>query len=362
MIGIRLSVCLTNMLFGAAVTSAAGTALAQDSIRPEIDSVSKQIRIVVGMPPGGGVDAYARLLQRHLPKFLPSSPSILVQNMPGAGSLRSVLAVPSSWTDTDISIGTFSSSLLTEAVTSPERVKVDFRNFAFLGNVAEYSRVCFVTSMSGVTALADLKSRTPLPFGATAAGPSGNLDTAILQKLFNVPIHLVLGYAGSADKRLALERGEIDGDCAGATSLPADWKESGKIKVLVRFSPGTTPGIDAGVPFGGDLLTDVSQRSIYDFLITPQRFGRLFTASRRITPAALDVLRSAFDAMVADSEFRQDAASLGLLVTPTSGIDVDHHTASMYGTSKDLLARARAIEAERTARMGRANENQGDWK
>ncbi len=87
----------------------------------------KTIKIIVGMPPGGGVDSYARLVQRHLGRFLPGSPGIVVQNMPGAGSLRSVMALVNSLEDV---VGTFSSSLLTEAISMPERVKIDFRNFA----------------------------------------------------------------------------------------------------------------------------------------------------------------------------------------------------------------------------------------
>src|SRR5437660_1331876 len=89
----------------------------------------KTVKLIVGMPPGGGVDSYARLVQRHLARFLPGAPIIIVQNMPGAGSLRAVLALANS---PDDAIGTFSSSLITEAISLPERVKVDFRGFAFI--------------------------------------------------------------------------------------------------------------------------------------------------------------------------------------------------------------------------------------
>src|SRR5437879_5713440 len=85
----------------------------------------KTLKLIVGMPPGGGVDAYARLVQRYLGRFHPAAPSIVLQNMPGAGSLRSVTALATSPAD-GTSIGTFSSSLITEAIAQPERVKVDF--------------------------------------------------------------------------------------------------------------------------------------------------------------------------------------------------------------------------------------------
>ena len=135
----------------------------------------KTIKIIVGMPPGGGVDAYARLLQRHLGRLVPGAPAIIVQNMPGAGSLRSVVALVNSPHDGTV-IGTFSSSLITEAISAPERVKVDFRSFAFIGNVSEDIRVCYIRSASGVRSWQDLLARDQIIFGATAPGTSGNID------------------------------------------------------------------------------------------------------------------------------------------------------------------------------------------
>ena len=143
----------------------------------------KTIKIIVGMPPGGGVDSYARLVQRHLGRFLSGSPGIMVQNMPGAGSLRSVMALVNSPEDV---IGTFSSALLTEAISMPERVKVDFRSFASIGNVSEDIRICYTRSALGVRGWSDLLAREQVIFGATAPGTSGNVDTAMLRNLFGV--------------------------------------------------------------------------------------------------------------------------------------------------------------------------------
>ncbi len=108
------------------------------------------------MPPGGGVDIYARLVQRHIEQHLPGKPSIVAQNMPGAGSLRAVQSLAASPDDGTV-ILTFSSSLVTESILSPERVKVDFRSFAFLGNVAEDS-FDFLTTTTMAQALTGLRS------------------------------------------------------------------------------------------------------------------------------------------------------------------------------------------------------------
>ena len=176
----------------------------------------KTLKIIVGLPPGGGADAYARLVQRHLGRHVPGAPAIVTQNMPGAGSLRSVMSLNTSPDDGTV-LAHFSSALLTEAITMPDRVKLDFRSYAWIGNVSEDVRVCYVRSATGVRTWQDMLARNEVIFGATAAGNAGNVDTAMLRNLFGVKVKQVQGYAGSADKRLAVERGEIDGDCGGWT-------------------------------------------------------------------------------------------------------------------------------------------------
>jgi tripartite-type tricarboxylate transporter receptor subunit TctC len=303
----------------------------------------KTVKIIVGMPPGGGVDGYARLVQRHLGRFLPGSPGIVVQNIPGAGSLRSVMALVNSPEDV---VGTFSSSLLTEAISMPERVKIDFRNFASIGNVSEDIRVCYTRSALGVHGWSDLLAREQVVFGATAPGTSGNVDTAMLRNLFGVRLKQVQGYAGSADKRLALEKGEIDGDCGGWTSIPEDWVRSSKINIVLRLSPMLVAGMDRDVPFGGDLLVNDRDRKVYDFLTAPERLGRLFIMPGKVAPDRLVALRMAFDAMVADAAFLAEAQRSGLTVTPMTGSAVDREIAELYATPAGILARARSIAAE----------------
>jgi tripartite-type tricarboxylate transporter receptor subunit TctC len=308
-------------------------------------STGKSLKLIVGMPPGGGVDAYARLVQRHLGRFFPGAPSIVVQNMPGAGSLRAVMAVASA-PDDGTTIGTFSSSLITEAVAQPERVKVDFRTFAFIGNVSEDIRVCHVRAGLGVRSWSDLLARDQVVFGATAPGTSGNIDTAMLRNLFGVKLKQVQGYAGSADKRLALEKGEIDGDCGGWTSIPQDWLRTGKINVVVRLSPTLLPGIDRDVPFGGDLLREERDRRVYDFLTAPERLGRLFMVSAKSPADRISAFRTAFDLMVIDRAFLAEAEKSALTVTPMSGAEVDRRIAELYATPSDVVARARTIAGE----------------
>jgi tripartite-type tricarboxylate transporter receptor subunit TctC len=307
----------------------------------------KTITIVVGLPPGGGADAYARLVQRHYPRHIEGRPTIVVQNLPGAGSLRSVTYLTASMPADGTALGTFSSALLNEALIAPNRVTVDFRSYGWIGNVSEDVRVCYVWGGSGVTTWRDMLARDKELFmGATAPGTAGNADTAMLQNLFGVKLKQVQGYSGSAAKRLAIERREIDGECGGWTSLPDDWLRDKKINVLVRLSPTVVAGMDSAVPFGGDLVKNDGERQVYDFLTAPERLGRLFMVSGRVPADRVAVLRRAFDAMVADPEFRSEAERARLLVTPMTGDEVARRIADLYATPPDIVSRARAILGE----------------
>lgn len=305
----------------------------------------KTLKIVVGLPPGGGADAYARLLQRHLPRHLAGTPSIVVQNVPGAGSLKSVVYLDSQPEDGTV-LATFSSGLLTEALTSPERVKIDFRNYAWIGNVSEDVRVCYLWHTAGVRDWQDLAARKEIVFAASAAGTAGNVDIAMLRELLGIRVRQVDGYPGSADKRLAVEKGEVDGDCGGWTSVPQDWLRDGKVDVIVRLSPTLLPDMDAKIPFAGDLLQSQRDRDIFNFLMAPEKLGRLFMTSRRVPAERVAALRQAFGAVVADPAFRSEAEKLRLTVTPMSGADVARDIAALYAAPPDLVARAKAMVGE----------------
>lgn len=329
-----------------AVPLAAGTVAGAPADVAADDFYSgKTVRLVVGMPPGGGVDAYARLLQRHIVRHLPGSPAVITQNMPGAGSLRSVqslAAVP----DDGTTIVTFTSTLLTDAVLNPDQIKVDFREFRFIGNVSEDTRVCYARRGFGATTFAEMTGAKAggreMIFGATTASQP---EASMVRNVLGLPMKIVMGYAGSADKRLALEKGEVDGDCGGWTSLPGNWKTDGPVTIFVRISPMLLPGMDATIPFGGDLVKDADLRRIFDFLTAPTRIGRPFMVKGKVPADQVALLRTAFDKTMVDPEFMAEAGRMDLTVTPTAGAEVDRQIGEMYATPPALIARARQLTA-----------------
>jgi tripartite-type tricarboxylate transporter receptor subunit TctC len=305
----------------------------------------KTLRIIVGLPPGGAADAYARLLQRHLSAHLLGAPSIIVENVPGAGTAKSVAYMETLPPD-GTAIVTFSSGLLTEAIAAPERVKIDFRAESFIGNVSEDTRVCYLWHTSGVRNWQDLLAREQVVFSASAPGTAGYVDAAMLRELFGVHLRQINGYPGSAEMRLAVEKGEVDGSCGGWTAMPEDWLRAAKVNVIVRLSPTLLPGMDKGVPFAGDLVKSARERAIFNFLMAPEKLGRPFMVSGRVPAERVAVLRRAFDATVADPAFVQDAEKLRLTVTPMNGENVARDVAALYATPADLVAKAKTIAGE----------------
>jgi tripartite-type tricarboxylate transporter receptor subunit TctC len=299
--------------------------------------------VIVGMPTGGSIDGYARLLQRHLPRHLAGSPSLVVKNKPGAGSLLAVQAIANSAAGEGPMMATFSSALIPGALPDPERFKVDFRKLRFIGNIGEDYRVCYFRSATGIHNMQDLAARDQVVIGASAPGSSGVVNVAVLEDLFKIKVKEVRGYPGSADKRLALERGEIDGDCGGIDLIPEEWLAQKKVTVAVRFLAHLPEGVDPSIQFAGDLLTSPADRQVYDLAITPTRLVGTFVVSDAVPKDKLQELRRGFDAMMTDGAFLEDAKKARLPILAIGGAALDQEVASLYATAPALLQRTKAL-------------------
>jgi tripartite-type tricarboxylate transporter receptor subunit TctC len=306
----------------------------------------KTVRLVVGFTPGGGYDIYARALARHYGRHIPGNPTVVVQNMPGAASLKSVQYLDAGAPTDGTLITTFNPGLLTQSLTSPDKVNVKFLNYAWIGNVSEDFRVCFTWNGTGIKNWQDFLAKDKVTFGNTGVGTSAYIDDRMLIDLFGVKLHAVMGYPGSADKRVAIERGELDGDCGSWTSMPEDWLRDKKITLLIRFSRQLVADMPANLPYAGDLLTDPKKKQTLNLLTTGAVVGRPYIAPRRVPADRLAALRAAFDATMKDPEFLADAAKQRLLVTPMTGAEVETFIKELYQTPPDIVAAAKEISGE----------------
>jgi tripartite-type tricarboxylate transporter receptor subunit TctC len=303
----------------------------------------KNVRIVVGFSSGGGYDHYARVLARHIGRHIPGNPNVIVQNMPGAASLNSVKYAAAAAPADGTFINAFNPGLITQSLTVPQKVGVNFLNFGWVGNISEDFRICHTWNGTGIKTWQDLLARPKISVGSTGVGTSAYIDTRILSDLFGVKVQQVMGYPGSAEKRIAIERGELDGDCGSWTSLPEEWLRDKKITVHIRYSRALVPGMPPEAINAREYLTDPNKRQTFDLLTASALIGRPYIVPKAVPADRLAALRAAFDATMKDPEFVADATKQRLTLTPMTGTEVENFIKALYKTPPEVVASARKI-------------------
>jgi tripartite-type tricarboxylate transporter receptor subunit TctC len=316
---------------------AMGAASAQEGVR------GKTVTIVVGFSSGGGFDIVARMLARHLGRHLPGRPDVVVTNMPGAASLTGIQYLDTIAPRDGTYIATFNFGLIADSRVFPERVKADLRKYAWIGSVSQDVSVCYTWGALGLRSLEDVLKLPEVQMGDVGPGTSAFVGQNILKNIFGVKVRQVLGYPGSAEQRIAIERGELDGDCGAWASLPANWIDGALVNPLIKTAPGDAPGLPANVPYMADIAPDPKSRDIVKLLTGSGQVGRPFVASSAVSPERLAILRAAFDETMRDPEFLADAAKIRQPVTPKNAADALKVVEGLYATPDEIVKPARVI-------------------
>src|SRR5947207_4687645 len=193
--------------------------------------------IVVGSSAGGGYDTYARILARHIGRYIPGQPAFIVQNMPGASSLKAVQYLDTSAPKDGSVIAAFNPGLLNESLLNADKIRFRFIDVGWVGSITRDLRACYAWAATGIKTFDDLRKYKQFNIGAPAQGTSSYVNAAVLKNMFGIAVRLVTGYAGSAEQRLAIERGELDGDCGAWSSVPPDWISNRKVNPVISFAP-----------------------------------------------------------------------------------------------------------------------------
>jgi tripartite-type tricarboxylate transporter receptor subunit TctC len=303
----------------------------------------KTLSIVVGFSPGGGFDANARLLARYVGRYIPGSPDVIVNNMPGAASQTALRHLDAIAPKDGTVITTFNFGLIGASRITPDKVPVDFRKFAWIGSISEDLTVCFVWHALNEHSIADMKAGRKLNFGLTAIGASEDINTRILKYIFGVDITQISGYPGSAEEKLAIERGELDGGCGAWSSVPDEWIREKRIDVVYKTGRATPPDLPPNVPYLLDVTPDERSRAIASLLILPSQVGRPFVASQGVPADRIEILRKAFDNAVADPQFKADADKQRLPLQPRTGADAANVVEAIYASPEDIVGAARDV-------------------
>jgi tripartite-type tricarboxylate transporter receptor subunit TctC len=340
---------LAAVLF-AASHSAAQSGAAQSPSPVESFYKDKKVRMLVGYGVGTGNDLYMRLLARHIGKHIPGRPTIVPENMPGAGSMVMMNYLYNVAPRDGTVIGVPSRNLAVEPLLGNEQARYEALKFKWLGSMSRDVSTCIAWRASGINTIEDA-TRRDVPVGATGAPADSNVFPKLLNAVLGTRFKTVLGYADSAAVGIAMERREIDGYCSftwsAIKSARPQWVAEKQINVLLQLSLSKHPELP-DLPLVMDLARDDAARQMFALAFGTQKMGRPAAAPPGIPPDRADALRAAFDATMTDPEFLEDSRRSVLEVDgPISGTEVDAILKRIYATSKDLIAKFAAIRTEK---------------
>ena len=306
----------------------------------------KTIEWIVGGGPGGGYDIYARAVARHIGRYIPGSPTVIVKNMPGAGSAKAAQYI-STIAPKD---GTSVAGIMPGAIMGPlldDRAAplFDPTKVQYIGTANSGTRVCVTLKGSKIARFEDAQ-KVKAKFGGSAPNDS-TFEYGYLHKHTSGAIwDIVPGYRGTPDMALAMERGEIDGVCgwdwSSFKSQRPDWLRDSKVNVLLQVSIDPHPELTAmGVPTVFQFVTSEADRKIVELVISQTVFHRSYIAPPGTPAAPLEVLRTAFDKTMTDPQFLEEAKKLRIDIEPLSGARVQEVVQKLYATPKDIVERAR---------------------
>ena len=309
----------------------------------------KTLRVVVGFAAGGGFDASARVLARHLGRHIPGHPGIVVENMPGAGSLIAANHLYRVARPDGLTVGQFAGSMLLGQVLGYPGIQFDARRFAYLGAIARELVACAFARSSGIENLDQwAAARVPVKLGAQAPGAASHDTPRVLQAALGLPIHLVAGYRGTAEIRLAVEAGEVAGTCFNWDSMRLIWAEAlanGQVRVVLQLGQGARPDLP-GVPSALDLARTGEGRRLIEATQGMSALLRTYTLPPGTPPERVRVLRAALEATVRDPVFLAEAQRSRIDVDPVPGEEIERLVDGLFRLDPALVARLRAILLE----------------
>lgn len=330
----------------AVATIAAATSLAtQLRAQPSVEQFykGKSIDLIIGYPPAGSNDTYARALARHLGKHIPGRPTVVPKNMPGAGSFLAVNyvygAAPKD--GTVLAIGAPTTALDEKLGTANVRFKT--AELGWVGRIDSLINIVFMWHTSKVKTFADAQKYESTLSG-TGAGSTVSIYPTVMNNVYKTKFKLIMGYKGSADAQLAVQRGEVEGHSTSWTAVKVghpEWWPKKMISILVQFSLSRHPELP-NVPTAVDLARNDEEKQVLSAIMVAAEIGSAFFTAPGVPPERLTALRRAFDATMKDPEFLADAAKIKLTVGPMTGEELQKLVASVSALSPDMLQKVRA--------------------
>ncbi|MFT5539113.1 MAG: tripartite-type tricarboxylate transporter receptor subunit TctC [Alphaproteobacteria bacterium] len=333
-----------------ALAVATGFAGSRDAVA---DSVSdfykgKTGSMVIGSSVGGGYNQYGRLIAKHIQRHVPGKPEFQPKNLPGASGRRALSYITTVAPADGLTIGIIGRNAHFDKLMhgkSRKSVSVDATKMVWLGSANSEVSLCVSWRASGIKDLKDASSKG-MVIGSSGPNATDTLMARVLNQIAGTKIKVILGYPGSTEVHLAMERGEVTGRCglgwASIVSRYYRWIENKKINLLVQLANKKHPDLP-NVPFIMDFAKNEEERQVLRMFTIPNEMGRPFFMREGVPADRVKALQKAFTAALKDPKLLAEAKIMHLAISPLSGADAASLVKEVYATPPAALARVRAI-------------------
>jgi tripartite-type tricarboxylate transporter receptor subunit TctC len=320
-----------------------GAAAAQESVADFYRE--KTIRITVGAAAGGGNDTYARLVARQLSKYVPGNPSVIIQNIPGAGSNKAASYVALHAPRDGTAIGAIQPSAVLQPLLSDMKLPHDPSKFIALGSASSGVYLCLVRSDAPVKTFEEALSKEVL-IGTPGEGSTLREMPILLVNLLGAKLKLIGGYTGSSEILVAIERNEVHGMCGmGYSSISmqrGEWLRNGMLRILVQEDMVGHPEVTKlGVPLAPSFAKTEEDRQVMEMLYGKNQFGRPFVLPEGVPPDRVAALRKAFVAAMRDPQSVEEAQKLGMDLGEMEGSAMQALVTRLYALPPNVIERAK---------------------
>lgn len=308
----------------------------------------KRLTLITSASSGGGYDQYARLLAQHMPKYIPGNPNMIVQNMPGAEGIKAANHLSTIAARDGTILGGLQRNTGLARFYQPDTntIQFDVQKFTWLGSMQQEIGFMLVRPASGVSTVADLKTR-PITASSTSRNSPASIYPRLLNDLYGAKIRVIEGYGGSQESLLALERGEADSHVSGGTSAAfraryRPWEKAGTVKVLLQIGMERDREYP-DVPTALEIVDNPEAKRIFEIAFVEQVMGRPFMLPPDVPKDRASALQQAFDEALKDKDLLADAEKRGMEIDPVGGKRIAELLDIVYSTPPALAERIRQI-------------------
>jgi tripartite-type tricarboxylate transporter receptor subunit TctC len=305
----------------------------------------KKVNLFVGYSSGGGYDTYARLLARHLGKHIPGNPGIVVQNMPGAGSVRMANWLYNVAPKDGTALGAPARGIAFDTLLGQPGSKFDAQKFGWIGSMNNEVSVCVSWNTSDVKTFEDVYTKE-LIVGGTGGSADTDQFPKVLNGILGTKFKIIVGYRGGNNINMAMERGEVKGRCgwswSSVVSTRGQWLKEKKINVLVQLALSKHADLP-NVPLITDIVKTQEQKAIMRLIFARQVLGRPIIAPPKLPADRLAALQKAFMATMKDKDFKAEADKSKMETEAVSGQDIEKLLDEAYKTPAATVKKVAAL-------------------